>query len=422
MEARASRSALQEFKSGWPLLLAAMLGCGLGATSLPLYTAGVFFPTLESDFGWSRTEISFGVMLFTFSLAVASPVVGVLVDKFGVKVTASASILLSAGCYLLMATFLNGLPLFYAIHVAIAVLGAAAAPVAYTRVITRHFTRARGLALGLTLLGPSLVAIIAPAAISGVIERYGWSGGYLAIAAAMASVLLFIPLLRETEPLAHSSLRKRATVNTALFLGSTDRRTFALLMVSLALFSLGVGGLIVHLVPLLVDEGLATTQAAQIAGFIGLSGIVGRVVGGALADRVFAPFILVAVALLAAIGCLLFTLGSTATAIMASLSLGFSLGVEADLMAYLVSRYFRQEVYARIFGWQYAMFILGVGVSPLVLGRVRDIYGSYDPALIACACVLVAAAFLFGRLPRYEGQYRQGTVKSSADGQAETQT
>lgn len=402
MVAVTPRSALDEFRTGWPLLLAAMLGCGLGATSLPLYTAGVFFPALEGEFGWTRTEISFSVMLFTFSLAVASPVVGILVDKFGVKLAASLSIVLSASCYLLMALFLNGLPLFYAAHVAIALLGAAAAPIAYTRVITRHFSRARGLALGLTLLGPSLVAVIAPATIALVIDDYGWSGGYLAIAAAMTSVLLFIPLLREGAQDASEVAENLERSKAPMFIGSRDRQTFYLLMVALALFSLGVGGLIVHLVPLLVDEGLDTTQAAQVAGFIGLSGIVGRVVGGALADRVFAPFILVAVALLAAAGCLLFSLGDTGIAVVASLFLGFSLGVEADLMAYLVSRYFRKDVYARIFGWQYAMFILGVGISPMILGWVRDAYGSYGPALIGCACLLALAAFLFARLPEYE--------------------
>lgn len=397
---RAARSTVDEFRSGWLILLIALLGCGLGVTSLPLYTAGVFFPALEAEFGWTRTQLSFAVTLFTFSIAVSSPVVGILVDRLGVKRAAALSIMAASVCYAALALFLGSLPLFYAAHVAIAILGSAAAPIAYTRVVVSHFEAARGLALGIVLIGPSLVAAFAPTIITSVIARFGWSGGYFAMAAGILSVLLFLPLLREhtyeTQP---AAVMPEASVS--MFETRDDKVIFAKLMIGLALFSLGIGGLIVHLVPLLLDEGISAPQAAQIAGLIGLSGIVGRVVGGALADRIFAPFILVGVALLAAFGCLLFTLGGMAAAMLAALLLGFALGAEADLMGYLVSRYFRREVYGRVFGWQYAMFISGIGVGPLALGRVRDAYGTYTPALLSCAVLLGLAAILFAKLPRF---------------------
>lgn len=397
---RAARSTIDEFRSGWLILLIALLGCGLGVTSLPLYTAGVFFPALEAEFGWTRTQLSFAITLFTFSIAVSSPVVGILVDRLGVKRAAAMSIIMASICYAALALFLGSLSVFYAAHVVIAILGSAAAPIAYTRIVVSHFETARGLALGIVLIGPSLVAAFAPAIITAVIAQFGWSGGYFAMAGAILSVLLFLPLLRartnEIEPKAAIP-----EVSVPMFETRADKVIFATLMIGLALFSLGIGGLIVHLVPLLVDEGISAPQAARIAGLIGLSGIIGRVVGGALADRIFAPFILVGVALLAAFGCLLFTLGGVAVAMLAALLLGFALGVEADLMGYLVSRYFRREVYGRVFGWQYAMFISGVGVGPLALGRVRDAYGTYTPALFSCAILLVLAAFAFAKLPKF---------------------
>lgn len=395
------RTAIEEFRSGWKILLAALIGCGLGITSLPLYTAGVFFPALEAEFGWTRTELSFAITLFTFSLALSSPAVGILVDRIGVKRTAALSIILAAICYAAIARFLGGLPFFYAAHVAIAVLGAAAAPVAYTRVVVNHFVRARGLALGITLLGPSLVAAVAPTVLVSVIMDHGWAVGYLAIAAAILSVLAFLPLLGTEEPKVLKA--PNATDKSFAMLPTPkSRRIFATLMGAIALFSLGIGGLIVHLVPMLLDEGISAQQAAQIAGLIGLSGIVGRLVGGALADRIFAPLILIGVALLAALGCLLFTVGSVTAALIATPLIGFALGVEADLMGYLVSRYFPREAYGRVFGWQYAMFISGVGIGPLVLGKVRDTFGTYDPALFGCVVLLLMAAILFRQLPVFE--------------------
>lgn len=40
-----------EFRCGCIFLLVATLGCGLGVSSLPLYTAGVFVPALQDVSG-----------------------------------------------------------------------------------------------------------------------------------------------------------------------------------------------------------------------------------------------------------------------------------------------------------------------------------------------------------------------------------
>ena len=90
------RGAAGEFRTGWTLLLAGMLGCCLGVSALPIYTAGVFIPHLEKEFGWGRAELSLAILLFTLALAVASPVVGRVIDRFGVRRTVAVSIVAAA--------------------------------------------------------------------------------------------------------------------------------------------------------------------------------------------------------------------------------------------------------------------------------------------------------------------------------------
>ena len=41
-----------EFKRGWPIVLSALLGIGLGLSPVPFYTLGSFAPQLASDFHW----------------------------------------------------------------------------------------------------------------------------------------------------------------------------------------------------------------------------------------------------------------------------------------------------------------------------------------------------------------------------------
>lgn len=397
----AELSARGELRNGWSVLVGAMLGCGLGVSSLPLYTAGVFMPALETEFGWTRAQLSTAVLVFSLALAAASPVVGRLIDRIGVRRSAAASIVAAATCYWLLSSSLSGLEGFYAAHIAIPVLGAAAAPVAYTRIVALHFTKMRGLAMGITLLGPSLAAATAPAIIAGAIGKSGWQGGYLTLAGLMLLMLPFLLLLRETDGHSPSMAASTSSVEVSLYSAGESRRIFLTLLLALGLFSLGIGGPIVHLVPLLVDSGMTAIDAAAIAGLIGVSGIVGRLAGGALADRMFAPYILVTVALLASAGCaMLATLGVMAAAPTAVV-IGLSLGAEADMMGYLVSRYFPRRNYGRVFGWQYAAFISCVGLSPLMLGFSHDLYGTYRIGLGVCALLLVASAGVFVSLPGF---------------------
>jgi MFS family permease len=394
---RPARTASEEFRSGWGLILIAMLGCGLGVSSLPLYTAGIFMPSLERHFGWTRAEMSGSILAFTLTLAVASPLVGRIVDRFGVRKSAIASICAAAGCYLLLATTLSSLPRYYAAHVAIAGLGAAAAPVAYTRIIAAHFVAARGLALGLTLLGPSIAAAVAPPLAAHVIETGGWQAGYLLLAAATAAMLPCVLLLREAPG---RQVQPSAIIAMAAH-PALPRLLLGRLIAAFAVFSLGVGGLIVHFMPMLTDAGLPMATAARIAALLGIAGIAGRLVGGVLADRCFAPFILAGVAVSAALGCLSLAIFGSSAAIFAALAVGFSLGAEADLMGYVVSRYYPQHIYGRMFGWTYAAFIVGIGVSPMIIGLIHDQTRSYAPGLAGSTFLLLIAALLFGRLPRY---------------------
>ena len=70
---------------------------------------------------------------------------------------------------------------------------------------------------------------------------------------------------------------------------------------------------------------------------------------------------------------------TTATAIML---IGFALGVEYDLMAYLLGRYFGLRSYTINYAILYVFFSLGAGFGPpyVMRGHAR-LQGSYAPAL-----------------------------------------
>jgi MFS family permease len=79
---------------GWPRSLSgAVLGSATGVSALLMYTNGLFVAGLTQDYGLTRVQFGFGVLLVTMALAVANPLVGWLVDRFGAKWLSVAGLL-----------------------------------------------------------------------------------------------------------------------------------------------------------------------------------------------------------------------------------------------------------------------------------------------------------------------------------------
>ena len=132
--------------------------------------------------------------------------------------------------------------------------------------------------------------------------------------------------------------------------------------------------------------------------------IIGRVAGGFLLDHIWAPGVAAVILSLPALATFMLAQGdiSFLTAAAAIMILGAAAGVEYDLMAYLVSRYFGILHYAAIYGFLYGFFAVGAGFGPYFFGRSFEITGSYD-TILKIASVL----FLVGAIPLLLlGKYR----------------
>jgi predicted MFS family arabinose efflux permease len=149
-------------------------------------------------------------------------------------------------------------------------------------------------------------------------------------------------------------------------------------------------------------------QIGGITASFGLSVIAGRIVGGWLLDRFWAPGCAVVFLLAPLAGNLLFS-RAVIDAPMATLSvvtLGLGAGFEFDLLAYLIARYFGRRAYGTIYGCFYTVIAFGGGLGPVVYGRVFDVTGHYDLALRGGALCLLAGSLILlalGAYPKWDG-------------------
>lgn len=412
MQAHTKKGGYGEFREGWPVVTAAMLGIGLGLSPLPFYTIGILAPELAREFGWGFAEILGGLPIMTFAVLIASPAVGLLADRIGVRTVALASLLLFSLAYGSFA-FSNGdIHLFYLTWGIMAVVGAGTLPVTWTRAVNNRFEVRKGLALGLSLVGTGLFGFACKPYTAWLVEEFGWRIAYLGVAALPLLIALPVAFflfhdvgaktITSAERRVADAERKAVTPGLSFGKALADWR-FWVLAVAFVPISFAVGGPIPNIENILKSNGFGAEQVVVLASLIGLSVIAGRLVGGWLIDRFWAPGVAFVFLSAPAVALWLLAQGTT-DPVIAGLSIvliGFAAGVEFDLMAFMVARYFGLKSYGGIYGALYGFFALGAGIGPVVFGQFFDRTGGYDTILLYSAAGLVAGASVLLLLGKY---------------------
>lgn len=381
-------------------LAGAVAGSITGISALLLYTNGLFVAGLTRDFGLTRVQFGFGVLLATIAIAVANPLVGWTVDRYGAKRPSIAGLLLLSAGFLALGSFVNSIASYFLVQTLVGFAGAASGPIAYTKIISNAFHRRRGVALGITMTGIGLSGAIIPPVLAGIIAGHGWRAGYLALAVVpLVGALVTALVLPRWTPADTPAIRPATVAADAA--APVTTRVFWVLAGSFFLMSLSFAGLLPHFVPMLGDNGLSGVEAGKIAGGIGLAVIGSRLIVGMLLDRVFAPLIAISICLVAAAGISAFLFNGASAAMLTAIAMGLALGAELDLMGFLVARYFGLAQFGKTYGWLYCAFVFASGLGPLWVGAVHDSVGSYSPALAVSAIGLVLSCAGFLLLPRY---------------------
>ncbi|HSN71586.1 MAG TPA: MFS transporter, partial [Steroidobacteraceae bacterium] len=388
-----------EFRRGWPVLVASGLGIAFGASPIPFNSIGAFIPHLEQEFGWGRGDIQLAIFVFTVVVVLTVPIIGAMADRFGVRPVAIATLAMFGLTFGALAFTPASLIGFYVLWGLMGLLGGGSTPVTWTRAINAWFERNRGLALAIALMGTGVTAAFLPRLAVWLIEQIGWRGAFAGIALLPLAIALPVAIIafrdRPQAELTHdpASPRPSAIPGVTLRQAVRDYR-FWVLAISILLVATGIGGTITNLQPLLIDRGFTAADAASVAGLIGISIVIGRLLAGWLIDRFWAPAVTFPMLVLPGIACLLLSMTEVpiALAALSAIMIGLAAGAETDLVAYLSARYFGLAHYGSIYGVQYAAFGLASGFAPFVFGKVFDVAGTYDPILYTAAGFFVVGA------------------------------
>lgn len=402
----------KEWSAGWKIVLASMAGIGLGLSPLPFYTLAVLSQPMMAEFGWNLGEVFFALTFMTFGVLAGAPVAGYLTDKYGARRVALASLVfLSAGMFSF--SFLSGsLTQFYVQFFIMSVLASGTLPITWTRAINNNFHSHRGLALGVALMGTGLFGFVGPSFTQYMVDSYDWRMAYRVLSLLPLLIALPLGFIFFKDPYEQSALQGKTVMDSSQIPGMKIGdifRDWRFYVIGFGFLAIGfaVSGLIQTIKYILQAQGYSPQMAAGLftgLGLVGLSVVFGRMIGGYLIDRFWAPGVAFVLLILPAVSCLIFSLSGMPiwANSLAIIFIGFAAGVEYDMMAFLVSRYFGMKSYGRAYGLLYASFGVGAGIAPGYFGKALSEGGQTGVLILAASLVSLGALSLLTI-----GKYRQ---------------
>jgi len=362
----------------------------------------VFFKPMLEDFGWDRATLSSVQSVALIVFTIASPFLGLLIDRLGPRIVILASIATQV-----LSNVLNGVAgNIWHLYLARFLYGINAIP-GTNVLINRWFIKKRGTMLGIVATGMPLGTMILIPVSQHLILMWGWRPTMLFWAAVMLAIMLPLALTIKNNPedkgyapdgepldgvrLSDPLPEQRGTASAAelgtetgidLF-QAVKTRAFWFLSASSTICGIGCGFMMTHIVIFATDMGYSDMIGASLVSIQGGVNLVGVLFTGYLSDRIARNKVL-ALTHFARSMCFAFIVifillgGSSLWLLYAAMALfGFGWFTTAPLAAGLVADLFGSLQMGTILGAVTSCHMLGMAVGAYAGGVIFESTQSY---------------------------------------------
>ena len=394
---------------GYWIVAAAFL-CAFMDSGCGYYSFSLFVTPLEADLGWGRSTIMGAWTMRFLALALVSPLVGRLVDRYGVrKIMPIGAIIAGLGFVLL--SQIKNLWHFYLGWTAVGIGMASLGLIPASAVVSNWFEKRRGIALGIMGIGFGAGGVLSPLIGGYLIPNFGWRVSYFALALLMWILVPLVLLVIRTKPadmglypdgvedpeaVAKSKSEKSPSPSKGLTLKmALATSSFWLISVSFLVASISETGITQSQVPFFEDIGFSAAMAATTLAVVGICSAIGKFFFGWLCDHIEVTYArAIGIGFLIAGAIILTILQAESPAVLIWLYAvlkGIGTGSWMSTISMLTSTSFGLASYGAIFGMMSLLMSIGVGVGPLFAGYMHDITGNYLVAFIVFIILLVVA-------------------------------
>lgn len=408
-----------KFYPGW-WVHAGLFFCAAVVIGSSAYTFGLFVVPVTEELSISRANINNGYIALLLGVALVSPFVGRLLDRFSARmVILSGAITYAAGLACLTLTK-SPLLMLIIMLVLVAYGYAACGTLSVNTVIVRWFKRRRGTALGVMAVSTSTGGFIFAPLTAMLIENYSWrtalliNSGIVMTAVFLMTVLIIRNFPRGNEPgydeefnaadnrrgdTAKNEESEMEEERTWTYAELIRNRNFWLLTLAIGLMLGSDQAMITAKVPYFLDIGIDMQAAAFIVSCMTASAICGKLLVGYLADKVDLRYVFcgVAVAHVALQLVYIWAPGYWTLLFFATL-FGIAIGGVFPVWSTMLAWIFGTKNYGTVMG---AMTMATKGMAVVAvrfIGEVRDMTGSYIPGFMTFSIAVIISMFLAAML------------------------
>jgi MFS family permease len=392
-------SATSEWRRGWPVVVAAHLGMTL--LGIFFFTAGVFFAPLEQEFGWTRAQVSLSTTIVAIAGMILSAPVGLILDRWGTRRMALFGVPLVGIAFALLSTLNGSKVQFIALWVALAILVQFTMVTVWSKAVANNFTKSRGLALSLAMMGNSVTILVAPQVANYLIEHQGWRTAYLVLGLGWGGLVTLTTFFMlhdgRNRPVDRAAIEQPQAELTGYAVREGLRSgAFIRLNSAAVICNILNIGFIVHLVEILTWGGVPRDTAVLIYSSLGIAMLAGSLTFGLVGDSLPAKWTTAFTVAGPAVSCLLLMQPGVSVwqGAAAVLFFGFVIGAQMPSYTYLSTLNLGMKSFGALQGFGNIAVSIATAVAPLIAARIYDTTHSYSTYLIAGVPLCVGAALI----------------------------
>ena len=360
---------------------------------------GVFNVALLDNFGWSRGATA-GIFSIVLTVdALLSPVVGFLLDRYGVKKISTAGCLTLCAGLFLSSQVSTLWQLYLSFGLVLAVGFTFTGMVPHIFLVSEWFSTNRASAIGIVYAGTGVgILLLAPLS-EWLIASFGWARAFETYALAVLLTLLpmvwlfYMPGPFSIQHRSHGD--KIAVANQWTAKLALQSLQFWLLFVARICAASGTTVIVTHQVAHVAEVGYSKLLAASIFGFAGITSSFGRVVFGFIADRLSrqGAYTLNILMTLVGVGALMVLRDAHHTWLLYVyvIFFGIGFGSRAVIFSALTADIFSGKGFGAILGYSTVAVGVGGALGSYLGGVFHDWTGSYNLSFTLSTLVLVVS-------------------------------
>ncbi len=410
-----SRSpATEKFRTHYAWIVAAVTFLTLLAAAGARATPGVILLPIGNEFQWSRATVSSIVAINIFLYGLMGPFAAALYQRFGLRRTMVAAMLLLTVGYGLSTIATHYWQFVVLWGVVVGIGSGMAATVLGAAVANRWFTARRGLVMGVLTASTATGQLVFLRALAGAAtSNWRW-----AIAITAGATALVVPVIAwfmrddprdvglrpygesgapDTKTAATSNVNPAVRALTVLAEASHSR-DFWLLAGSFFVCGASTNGLIgTHFIAAAFDCGIPEVKSSLLLMFMGIFDLVGTTASGWLSDRFNCRYLLFVYYGLRGLSLMFLPqalLGPAAGLGVFALFYGLDWIATVPPTVRLTGEVFGREKASIVFGWIAATHQVGAAFAAFAAGALRTQFGSYQYAFFGAGALCVIAALI----------------------------